>query len=166
MTSIKLWGPVVWNLFHAIAEQIKEDKFSELSNQLFQLIIRICNHLPCPDCSMHSKNYLARVNFSLIKTKEQFRHFIWTFHNVVNQRKQKPQFDPIYLKEMYGQKSLIQCFNEFINVYKTQGNMKLMADSFQRKLIVDDLKKWMMKNLVFFERSSPPYPSPSPSPST
>ena len=152
---MELWGPIVWNLFHTIAEQIKENKFVELRNQIFQLITRISYNLPCPDCSMHAKNYLSKINFSIIKTKDQFRNFIWKFHNVVNMRKKKPEFDPVNLTQIYGQKSLIQCFNDFTNVYKTQGNMKLMADNFQRKMIVADLKKWLVDNLVCFERKNP-----------
>jgi len=162
MTNIKLWGPSVWNLFHVLAEQIKPDKFIELSKQLFPIIIRICHNLPCPDCSMHAKMYLSKIIFSNIKTKDHFRHFVWKFHNTVNHRKKKALFDPALLTSTYGKKSLVECFNEFIKLYKTQGNMKLMADGFQRQMVVADLKKWIIQNLNFFEKTPSTTVEPTP----
>jgi hypothetical protein len=52
--------------------------------------------------------------------------------------------------ELYGKNNIITAYNNFIAVYHTSGNMKLLADSFQRKIIVNQLKKWMMANIQFF----------------
>ena len=163
--SPNIWGPSIWTLFHALAEQIKEDRFQETRTYLFQFITKICWHLPCPDCTMHAKQYLDRVNIYNVRTKEQFRHFLWNFHNNVNKRKNKSLYDPSMLSTKYGQISLIQCFNNFINVYKTTGNMRLMTDGFQRQFIVSGLRKWLTRNLGNFERipyASPNSPNPNP----
>ena len=67
--SPNVWGPPVWMLLHSLAEKIKEEKFSEIGPQLFNIIKNVCSNLPCPDCSMHATRFFSRVNFSLIKTK-------------------------------------------------------------------------------------------------
>ena len=72
------------------------------------------------------------------------------FHNSVNRRKAKP----IYAFEgldKYSKNNLIQAYNQFIFVFNTKGNMKLLADSFQRKLIVQQFRNWFLQNLQNFD---------------
>jgi hypothetical protein len=68
----------------------------------------------------------------------------------VNKRKNKPMFNVVHLNK-YSTTNLVVAFNNFINVYHTRGNMKLLADSFQRKLIVKDVRSWFMKNYKNFD---------------
>lgn len=148
--SPKQWGPPIWTLFHCIAEKIKEDKFRDLRPHIFSIIKKICSNLPCPDCTMHATNFISKVNFSYIVSKDDFRKFLYIFHNVVNRRKKKPLFNVLNL-EKYSKINLIEAFNNFVNVYHTNGNMKLLADSFQRKILVKDLKNWFMTNYTNFD---------------
>ena len=46
----------------------------------------------------------------------------------------------------YQNLNIVNVFNNFVAVYNTKGNMKLLAESFQRVLIVKDLKRWLMNN--------------------
>jgi hypothetical protein len=75
---------------------------------------------------------------------------LFLFHNIVNKRKGKPLFNNEGLSEMYKDKNTINVYNQFIAVYQTHGNMQLLADSFQRKLITVELKKWLMSNIQHF----------------
>lgn len=145
------WGPPIWTLFHTLAEKIKEDKFSVVGPQVFALIRRISTTLPCPDCSRHATNYLARVKFNLIKSKNSFRGLILHFHNAVNKRKNKTPFAYSDLSYKYGNVSLIRAYNGFVAAYNTRGNMNLIADSFQRKLIMQDVRKWFLANIQHFD---------------
>jgi len=147
--SPNIWGPPIWILFHSLAEKIKEDKFSEVGPQLFSMIKRTCSSLPCPECSRHATQFLSRVNFSLIKTKTDFKNLLYIFHNVVNKRKNKSLFNVLHLSN-YSTTNLIVAFNNFVNVYHTRGNMKLLAESFQRKLVVKDFRTWFMNNFQNF----------------
>jgi len=147
--SPNIWGPPIWILFHSLAEKIKEDKFSEVGPQLFSMIKRVCSSLPCPECSQHATQFLSRVNFSLIKTKTDFKNILYIFHNIVNKRKYKPLFNVLDLSK-YSITNLIVAFNNFVNVYHTRGNMKLLAESFQRKLVVKDFRNWFMNNFQNF----------------
>lgn len=145
------WGPPIWMLFHSLAEKIKEEKFSEVGPQLFSMIKKVCTALPCPDCSMHATAFMSRVNFSTVSTKTEFKHMLYIFHNVVNRRKNKPLFNVLGLTN-YSTTNLVIAFNNFVSVYQTRGNMKLLADSFQRNLIVRDFRKWFMANFKNFDQ--------------
>jgi hypothetical protein len=144
------WGPPIWMLFHSLAEKIKEDKFSETGPQLFSMIRKVCTTLPCPECSMHATTFLSRVDFSTIKTKTNFKHLLYIFHNAVNKRKNKPLFNVLGIAN-YASSNLILAFNNFVSVYHTRGNMKLLAESFQRNLIIKEFRKWFMTNIQNFD---------------
>ena len=131
------WGPPTWIFFHTLAEKINEEKYSIIFPQVVAILKQICKNLPCPDCSNHATQFLEKVNFANIKTKSDFKNIMYIFHNMVNRRKRRPPFD-------------ITAYNNFIAEFHTSGNLKLLADSFQRKIIVNELKKWMTLNIRFF----------------
>ena len=64
---------------------------------------------------------------------------------MVNVRKKKPLFNYGNIN-VYQNLNIVNVFNNFVSVYNTKGNMKLLAESFQRMLIIKDLKKWLIEN--------------------
>jgi hypothetical protein len=74
------------------------------------------------------------------------------FHNTVNKRKKKPFF-AFENTNKYKNYNLGATFNNFIKVYHTKCNMNLLAESFQRSLLIKDLNNWIMKNYIFFKPS-------------
>jgi hypothetical protein len=144
------WGPPIWTLFHTLADKIKEDKFAILKPQIIQVVRRICTNLPCPDCAAHATQFLSKVDFSHIQTKNDFKNLMYAFHNIVNHRKRKELFNISDLNPTYAQSNIIVAFNNFVRVYNTKGNMKLIADSFQRGMLLKELKKWFMINYQNF----------------
>ena len=152
MSPPEIWGPPVWTFFHTLAEKINEDYFHTIKFSLFFIIKRICNFLPCPECSQHASRFLARINVQAIKDKNQFKQMLHLFHNTVNKRKRKPLF-AFENTNKYKNYNLGATFNNFIKVYHTKGNMNLLAESFQRSLLIKDLKKWIMTNHAFFKPS-------------
>jgi hypothetical protein len=76
------------------------------------------------------------------KTKQDLKNILYIFHNVVNKRKQKPMFHTNNLS-IYKNKNIIHVYNQFILVYNTKGNMKLLTDTFQRQQIISSFKKWL-----------------------
>ena len=152
MSPPEIWGPPVWTFFHTLAEKINEDYFHKIKFSLFFIIKRICNFLPCPECSQHASRFLARINVQAIKDKNQFKQMLHLFHNTVNKRKKKAFFS-FENTNKYKNYNLGATFNNFIKVYHTKGNMNLIAESFQRSLLIKDLKKWIMNNHIFFKPS-------------
>jgi hypothetical protein len=74
---------------------------------------------------------------------------MYIFHNVVNKNKKKELFNVAYLN-MYKNKNLIKAYNEFVSVYHTRGNTKLMADSFARDITMKQLKSFLLNNRHYF----------------
>ena len=52
---------------------------------------------------------------------------------------------------IYQNLNIANVFNNFVSVYNTKGNMKLLAESFQRSLIIKDLKRWLLNNINSFK---------------
>ena len=147
--KIEIWGPATWTFFHTIAEKIKEEQFHVVGLQLFSIIRRICLNLPCPECSQHATAFLNRVNFSKIHSKDEFKNMLCFFHNEVNKKKRKPLY-PCSELAIYADYNLVHVFNRFVVTYQTKGNMKLIAESFQRKIVILEVKKWLTEHLQYF----------------
>ena len=144
------WGPPIWTFFHTLAERINEEHFHLVFPTLFDFIRRICKILPCPDCSQHATIFLSKVNPAGVKTKEDFKNIMCIFHNAVNRRKNKQIFDRTKLEDTYSNVGPIMAYNGFVAAFQTKGNLKLLADTFQRKLVLADFKKWFLKNIRAF----------------
>ena len=145
----EIWGPPIWTLFHILAEKINEADYNKLLPQLLGFIKRICAFLPCPECSQHATHFLGKISLSQIQTKTDFKNMLYLFHNMVNSRKKKQLFNYTNINN-YKNIPIVPALNNFIAVYNTKGNMKLLAESFQRKLIIKDLRQWLTLNINSF----------------
>ena len=156
MSPPEVWGPAVWNLFHTLIEKVNEQAYPYISRQLFRIFVRICKFLPCPECSNDSSMFLAKIKIENLKTKNDLKNTFYLFHNYVNAKKRKPLFNYSNMSVYKGYK-LIQIVNNFIISYNTKGNMKLLAESFQRQIVVKDFKNWFTSNIrAFFPQINPP----------
>jgi hypothetical protein len=149
MSPPTIWGPIIWSFFHTLVEKINDEYFHIIGFRTFNIIKQICKHLPCPDCSMHATQFLSKINFNHIKTKNDFKSLMYIFHNIVNKRKNKEMFNVMDLN-MYKTKNLIKEYNLFVSFYNTKGNQKLMADSFARDITLKNVKSFLLNNRNFF----------------
>jgi len=149
MSPPEVWGPAVWSLFHTLAEKINVNAYPYVFPSLFNMIVKICRYLPCPECSQHAKHNLAGVNIEKLKTKGDLINVLFIFHNSVNKRKNKLIYN---FSEMdkYANNNLLTVCNNFFRNYKTTGNMRLMAESYQRKMIVENFIVWLKINYKSF----------------
>ncbi len=147
MSPPEVWGPPVWALLHTLAEKLNESHIQHrvIKGDLFKFIKRICAFLPCPECSKDATLFLNRVKPSDIQTKQQLINMLYLFHNHVNVKKRKGLFNYENLNQ-YKTQNIIYVLNNFANAYNTNGNMKLLSDSFQRKRILSDFKNWILTN--------------------
>jgi hypothetical protein len=141
MSPPEVWGPAVWTLFHTLIEKLNPDAYPYVIGSMFRMIIRICTVLPCPECSRDASNFLAKINLKDYKTKDEFKNMLYLFHNWVNAKKRKPLFNYANMNK-YSNLYLPFVINNFIAKYNTKGNMKLLAESFQRSFVVKDLIAW------------------------
>lgn len=99
------WGPAFWTFFHTLAEKIDDPQFraaGHLRHEVFQLIRKICAHLPCPECRAHAAQHMAATQWQAIATKQDLRLYLYFFHEKVTQRKAAPgvaQSFPLHLLE-------------------------------------------------------------------
>jgi len=147
--NINIWGPACWNLFHTLAEKIKDDHFQFIGNQLYNQIVMICYNLPCPDCSQHAKMFLSKVDPNKIKSKNDLKNLLFVMHNAVNNRKQKQLYRYENL-DIYKNNNLINVFNAFSVTFNTNGNLQLITENFHRVRCLQSFKKWLMQNINHF----------------
>ena len=147
----KIWGPAIWFLFHTLAEKIKEESFHYIRVELLNNIYSICVNLPCPVCSAHAKEYMEKINFNTIRTKEDLKNMLFQFHNNVNLRKNVYLFPREQLDEKYSKAVTINIIQNFINHFSDKyRSHKLIADDLMRSRITIILKKWFSNNINHF----------------
>jgi hypothetical protein len=144
MPPPEVWGPAVWTLFHTLAEKINVNAYPVVFPSLFNMIVKICRYLPCPECSSDASKFLAKVKVSDLKSKESLKAMLCVFHNTVNAKKRKPIFHYSNIG-IYGKYNLIWVINNFISKYQTKGNMKLLTESFQRQFVINNFKVWFQR---------------------
>ena len=149
MSPPEVWGPPIWTLFHVLAEKINERAYPFYAGQLFSVIKNICSALPCPECTSDASIFLGKIKIQDLKTKVDFKNMVYFFHNYVNAKKRKRLYNYSNL-EIYKKYNIIKVFNSFISIYHTRGNMKLLAESFQRQNIIKNLRAWFSKNIMAF----------------
>jgi Erv1 / Alr family len=149
MPAPEVWGPATWTLFHVLAENVNEFAYPRIVGQIFDVIKRVCSALPCPECAQDATIFLSKVRLHELRTKNDFKNMIYMFHNYVNAKKRKPLFNYANL-EIYKRYNIVSVFNRFISVYHTKGNMRLLAESFQRQIIIRNIREWFSRNICFF----------------
>ena len=155
--STKEWGNITWKLFHTLAAQIDEDKFSEVREKLINIVIETCNHLPCPDCSDDASNkILKRASIKNIRTKIHFIEFLRQMHNIVNIKLFKKTFTMEEIKDMYNDVNLGATIQQFIYIYsKPTASPRLMAHNMHKKQFI---KSFLLKlnEIRYTYKGAPP----------
>ena len=149
MSPPEVWGPAVWTLFHTLAEKLNPQAYPYVIPSMFNMIKRICQFLPCPDCSKDASNFLGKLKISDYKTKDEFKNMLYLFHNWVNAKKRKPLFNYSFINK-YSKINLMFVVNNFIAKYNTKGNMKLLSESFQRGFVIKDFIAWFKMHYNVF----------------
>ena len=109
------WGKLTWGLFHTIAEKTQDPK--ELNN-IKNLIISVCQNLPCPHCRDHANTYLKKKSIhKTVQTKGDLIKYLWEFHNVVNVRTRK-KIQPPEILQQYSNVHFITLLNRWAMYFK------------------------------------------------
>ena len=136
------WGTITWIFLHTLAEKIQEDKFEKIRIDIINIIISICNNLPCPDCANHASQVLKVAYLSNIKTKKHLIEFLRQFHNIVNIKLKKKEFTREDIKEKYKNYNLIILLSNMVNIHKSiKTSDKLMSYNMQRILKLNKVIK-------------------------
>jgi len=145
------WGEPTWALFHVLAEKVKDEDFPAIRAELLEVIYAICSNLPCPDCANHAAMYLNEIRYKNIQTKEQLKNMLWTFHNIVNKKKDFPLFPREQLETKYAAYPLIPTLHAFMVKFQDKHrSIRMIADDFHRSKIAERLKKWFNERISSF----------------
>lgn len=132
---IELWGSNIWCLFHGLSCKINEDKFLYHKDRLIYIIKSICSTLPCPECSNDATAILNTFNFNTIKNKEDFKVFLFNFHNIINKKLKKPLYEYSNL-DIYNNINMNALYTNFKLIYLTKiNNPRLMGISLNKKIL-------------------------------
>lgn len=147
------WGEPIWFLFHTLAQKVKPESFPIVRAELLNNIFAICANLPCPLCTNHAVEYMNKINFNTIQTKEDLIRMLFTFHNEVNARKNLPIFHYDEVEKKYSLALTTNIIHHFFNNYDVKSrNVRMLANDFQKNKIVSNLKVWFSVNIQHFEK--------------
>ena len=132
--AIEIWGNNIWYLFHTISYKIKEESFVIIKNDLIEIFKTICKNLPCPDCSKDAMNVISKINFNNINTKEDFKLMIFNFHNYVNKKLKKKEFNYEDFDNKYNNANIHNLIHNFKIIFNSKAsNPHMIANTFLRK---------------------------------
>jgi len=146
------WGPSIWYLFHTLSYKIKEEEFLNIRIELLDIVKAICKHLPCPSCAQHATEYTQKLNYDSIQNKNDFKMFLFNFHNDVNKRTGKPIFSLEDSDKKYESANTLNIIKNFINVFQYKsGSFNMIANDMQRQRQIDLIKVWFNSNIQKFD---------------
>jgi hypothetical protein len=133
--SIEIWGPNIWGLFHGLSCKIKEDKFMLHKERLIYVLKNVCATLPCPECSKDATLLLKTVNFNTINSKEEFKLFLFNFHNTINKKLNKPLYEYCNIIK-YNNVNINALYNNLNIIYLARiPNPHLMGVALNKKML-------------------------------
>ena len=145
------WGQPTWFFLHTIAEKVNENSFPNIRRELLDIILKICNNLPCPDCATHATRYMQGVNFETITTKQSLKDLLFRFHNSVNAKKGYANFNYKDLDAKYSSAITINIIQNFMSHFEARVySSRVSAHNFHRGLAITQIKKWIFGNIQHF----------------
>ena len=145
------WGEPVWFFLHTMAHKIKPESFAILRNDLLRHVYAICTNLPCPDCSLHAKNYLNGVNFNNIRTRDGLKDMLFEFHNSVNMRKGFVVFPKEQLDIKYESANFNNIINYFMLAFLDKhSSPRMISDDMYRSRFTYHIRDWILVNKSHF----------------
>lgn len=146
-----IWGRITWYMFHTLAAKIRPELFSIYRSVLINFVVNISYNLPCPICAEHARTHLKRVNFQQIQTKQQFREFVFAFHNQVNRDTGKP-IAPLSVIDKYDSANVDKMLSMFIDVHNHESfSNKLMMRKHMKNHEIQNFVNWYFTNKHAFE---------------
>jgi len=146
------WGAPTWYFFHTLAHKIKDEHFLKLKTEILYNIVMICKNLPCPKCTTHATEYMAKINFNSIKTKDDLKNMLFKFHNEVNIRTGAELFPYNELDEKYATAVTVNIIQYFFMLFQDKTfNVTAIANNMHRERVIFNLKDWISKNIQYFD---------------
>jgi len=144
------WGSYVWVFLHTLFERIDDSFYIQEKENLIQIVVSLCYSLPCNDCKSHAIKYIQKhLNKNNLLHKHQMQNFLFTFHDSVNKRINKPTFTQF---QVYKTLSFSVVFQEFVDHYvQRKYNSFQFIDKQYRNDVNSRIIKFVLKNKNHFQ---------------
>ena len=151
MTQNYEWGTYTWIFFHTLAEKIKPELFEAHKEVIINIIIQICNNLPCPDCTNHASNLLNKSFLNNVKKKEHLIEFLRQFHNILNIKLDKKQLSKENIDNKYSNLNVLNTYINMMNHYNSiKTSVRLMNENDRRRTLLREIyNKLLSINDIF-----------------
>ena len=138
------WSTPTWHFFHSFAAKVHEDFYRTHTREIFGIITKICQSLPCPDCQRHANRFFKNINYRQYPSKESFRRLLLNFHNAVNKTTRKASLLRSNISK-YDFSNFFVITNQFLRVF---GSYKArmgggFSDSRRREKVIKDIRGWI-----------------------
>lgn len=112
----------LWILFHTAALKLMTFDDKKVINSLIEnVIIPICITHPCLICRNDSITYLeSKNNFKNLNNKQELIYELFIFHNAVNAKLKKKEFEFDLLHILYENYNLINVINKIKQVINNE----------------------------------------------
>ncbi len=138
------WGQITWIFLHTLSMKITPEQYPALKDSLYSLFLSICRALPCPECSDHAILYMKKKTVS--PTIEDFRLFLWEFHNVVNVNTKKEKVSSEVLVK-YNNTDLKTAFHFLQHIWLHQPyNQNLVHKQFMIQQTIHQMRSWLLQH--------------------
>ena len=152
--NLKRWAVPTWLFLHTFAEKVNEKFYLRHIVPCLSMIKAICSHLPCPDCRTHATAYMEHLTPWHIRTRSHLQRALFYFHNYVNRRLGKPEFNISQLRN-YKQHRLafilplfVKGFTHRFSIGLVPGRGVTLSD---RKIVARRLTTWLQKHWGAFQ---------------
>ena len=144
-----MWGRATWIFLHTMAEKINPDFYKRNRYMILDMVKKICYNLPCPYCASHATQFMNTVKPDSVPNKREFRAMLYVFHNSVNKRTGKPQYDHRYLIE-HRRRNMGIVLQNFITFYAKRYNRTIQtgvtSTEIYRRTIAKNVTGWFKSN--------------------
>lgn len=97
-----IWGPSAWTFLHAVSFSYPEDPSPEHKEAALNLFSSLQLLLPCGDCCSHYCSTFQRKELlDHLDSRDSFSRWLVNFHNIVNRRLKKPEYEYETAKSFY-----------------------------------------------------------------
>jgi hypothetical protein len=89
-----IWGPSAWRFLHAVTFAYPEEPTDEHKEAALNLFKSLRILLPCGDCCNHyCREFEKNGVEAALGSRKELARWLWEFHNTVNSRLGKPEFE-------------------------------------------------------------------------
>jgi hypothetical protein len=89
----------------------------------------------------------------MIQTKEQLKNVLFSFHNMVNVKKNLPIFPREQLESKYINMALIPTIYTFMEHFQDKHkSIRMIANDFYRARVSEQMKIWLNENIQKFDK--------------